>query len=116
MVRYAHGGRHPVRPCPDPQPGHQASASGRAWPSRRDRSPRRRPSASDPGGGTLLADPAGNTPGRPWLRRAHRGGVGGDWLFGGRNRTTAFGEQPMIDFYYWPTPNGWKVAIMLEEC
>ncbi len=22
----------------------------------------------------------------------------------------------MIDFYYWPTPNGWKVAIMLEEC
>lgn len=22
----------------------------------------------------------------------------------------------MIDFYYSPTPNGWKVAIMLEEC
>ena len=22
----------------------------------------------------------------------------------------------MIDFYYAPTPNGWKVAIMLEEC
>ena len=22
--------------------------------------------------------------------------------------------QP-IDFYYWPTPNGWKVSIMLEE-
>jgi len=22
----------------------------------------------------------------------------------------------MIDFYYWPTPNGWKVAIMIEEC
>jgi GST-like protein len=21
----------------------------------------------------------------------------------------------MIDFHYWPTPNGWKVAIMLEE-
>ena len=21
----------------------------------------------------------------------------------------------MIDFYYWPTPNGWRVAIMLEE-
>lgn len=21
----------------------------------------------------------------------------------------------MIDFYYWPTPNGWKVAILLEE-
>jgi GST-like protein len=22
----------------------------------------------------------------------------------------------VIDFYYWPTPNGWKVATMLEEC
>jgi GST-like protein len=21
-----------------------------------------------------------------------------------------------IDIYYWPTPNGWKVSIMLEEC
>ncbi|MEM7744048.1 MAG: glutathione S-transferase N-terminal domain-containing protein [Pseudomonadota bacterium] len=21
----------------------------------------------------------------------------------------------MIDFYYWPTPNGWKVAMLLEE-
>src|SRR5438552_6940608 len=23
---------------------------------------------------------------------------------------------PMIDLYYWPTPNGWKISIMLEEC
>jgi len=22
----------------------------------------------------------------------------------------------LIDVYYWPTPNGWKVTIMLEEC
>lgn len=22
----------------------------------------------------------------------------------------------MIDAYYWPTPNGWKATIMLEEC
>ena len=22
----------------------------------------------------------------------------------------------MIDLYYWPTPNGWKVSIMLAEC
>lgn len=22
----------------------------------------------------------------------------------------------MIDMYFWPTPNGWKVSIMLEEC
>ena len=25
-------------------------------------------------------------------------------------------EDAVIDFHYWPTPNGWKVAIMLEEC
>jgi GST-like protein len=25
------------------------------------------------------------------------------------------GPKP-IDLYYWPTPNGWKVSIMLEEC
>ena len=24
--------------------------------------------------------------------------------------------QVAIDFYYWPTPNGWKISIMLEEC
>jgi GSH-dependent disulfide-bond oxidoreductase len=24
--------------------------------------------------------------------------------------------ESMIDLYYWPTPNGWKIAIMLEEC
>lgn len=22
----------------------------------------------------------------------------------------------MIDLYYWPTPNGWKISIILEEC
>jgi GSH-dependent disulfide-bond oxidoreductase len=25
-------------------------------------------------------------------------------------------RQSVIDLYYWPTPNGWKVTIMLEEC
>ncbi len=24
--------------------------------------------------------------------------------------------SPTIDLYYWPTPNGWKITIMLEEC
>jgi GST-like protein len=24
-------------------------------------------------------------------------------------------SQP-IDVYYWPTPNGWKITVMLEEC
>ena len=27
----------------------------------------------------------------------------------------AGGKKP-IDLYYWPTPNGWKITIMLEEC
>ena len=21
-----------------------------------------------------------------------------------------------IDLYFWPTPNGWKITLMLEEC
>jgi GST-like protein len=25
-------------------------------------------------------------------------------------------ENEMIDLYYWPTPNGKKVTILLEEC
>jgi hypothetical protein len=25
-------------------------------------------------------------------------------------------ECPMIDLHYWPTPNGKKVTILLEEC
>lgn len=25
-------------------------------------------------------------------------------------------ETMPIDLYFWPTPNGWKVSIMLEEC
>ena len=27
----------------------------------------------------------------------------------------AAGDKP-IDLYFWPTPNGWKITIMLEEC
>jgi len=26
------------------------------------------------------------------------------------------GKAKPIDLYYWPTPNGWKISIMLEEC
>ncbi len=25
-------------------------------------------------------------------------------------------SQKAIDLYYWPTPNGWKISIMPEEC
>ena len=28
----------------------------------------------------------------------------------------AAAPQKPIDLYYWPTPNGWKITIMLEEC
>ncbi len=30
-------------------------------------------------------------------------------------RTNSRGAKP-IELYYWPTPNGWKISIMLEEC
>src|SRR5262249_42723916 len=30
-------------------------------------------------------------------------------------RRDASADKP-IELYYWPTPNGWKVSIMLEEC
>ena len=32
------------------------------------------------------------------------------------NKRTRAGSKKPIDLYYWPTPNGWKVTIMLEEC
>lgn len=28
----------------------------------------------------------------------------------------ASAPQKPIELYYWPTPNGWKISIMLEEC
>ena len=31
-----------------------------------------------------------------------------------RHAMAASAQQP-IDLYYWPTPNGWKITIMLEE-
>ena len=31
------------------------------------------------------------------------------------NRRRAAARAP-IELYYWPTPNGWKISIMLEEC
>ncbi|MGE3147702.1 MAG: glutathione S-transferase N-terminal domain-containing protein [Pseudorhodoplanes sp.] len=33
----------------------------------------------------------------------------------GSSKRTARPPKP-IDLYYWPTPNGWKITIMLEEC
>jgi GST-like protein len=31
-------------------------------------------------------------------------------------RAAAQSRKPPVDLYYWPTPNGWKISIMLEEC
>jgi GST-like protein len=31
-------------------------------------------------------------------------------------RDRAPGRKQPIALYYWPTPNGWKISIMLEEC
>lgn len=31
-------------------------------------------------------------------------------------RRSSSAKQRPIEHYYWPTPNGWKTAIMLEEC
>ena len=33
-----------------------------------------------------------------------------------RAKTKTRAKQRPIDLYYWPTPNGWKISIMLEEC
>ncbi len=34
----------------------------------------------------------------------------------GKRKTPAAKRQRPIELYYWPTPNGWKISIMLEEC
>jgi GST-like protein len=34
----------------------------------------------------------------------------------GSAKAPAAKKQRPIEHYYWPTPNGWKTAIMLEEC
>jgi GST-like protein len=31
-------------------------------------------------------------------------------------RTGARSTRTPIDLYFWPTPNGWKITVMLEEC
>ena len=33
-----------------------------------------------------------------------------------KTKTASNKKQKAIELYYWPTPNGWKVSIMLEEC
>ena len=33
-----------------------------------------------------------------------------------KTRRQSAGADKPIELYYWPTPNGWKISIMLEEC
>ena len=33
-----------------------------------------------------------------------------------RPKAPARRRETPIELYYWPTPNGWKISIMLEEC
>ena len=33
-----------------------------------------------------------------------------------RKRAGRSARRAPIELYYWPTPNGWKISIMLEEC
>src|SRR5437899_146612 len=72
------------------------------------RASRRRPLAS-------AAPPrcSASTPARFWPSGATPRPRSTSWSRVARPRRQ---RDPMIDFYYWPTPNGWKVSIMLEEC
>jgi GST-like protein len=53
-------------------------------------------------------------PRKPSRKVTSRRVAAGSAAAGAAARPTA-GRKP-IDLYYWPTPNGWKITIMLEEC
>src|SRR3954466_2772257 len=42
------------------------------------------------------------------------GGAAGDHV-GGQTRRRELSMSRPIELYYWPTPNGWKISIALEE-
>jgi GST-like protein len=46
---------------------------------------------------------------------SHAKPVGGTKRRSAQQRTARHRPQP-IELHYWPTPNGWKISIMLEEC
>jgi GST-like protein len=58
---------------------------------------------------------AGRTkkPGRAKAGNSNRNAKSGSARLG---RSAASRGAKPIDLYYWPTPNGWKITIMLEEC
>src|SRR5262249_29680293 len=89
----------------------------RKWHRGGDRPPRRRTLAPSATRGAFLRHSYGHASRRAGLGRTHRRNPRRARLFRDRHHRTSYGRgRGMIDFYYWPTPNGWKVSIMLEEC
>src|SRR6188768_1131541 len=48
-------------------------------------------------------------------KQTGRGGMAAGARKKPSRRRAGRGPKP-IDLYFWPTPNGWKITIMLEEC
>ncbi len=82
----------------------------------RNRAPGCRAAAPGAAGRPVLRHAGDNPPRRSGVGRTDGRGARRTGLFPGRYRGTGSkGARRVIDFYYWPTPNGWKVSIMLEE-
>src|SRR5207302_4575685 len=123
MARQADRRGRAVRPGADAQRDDSAPACAGAGTPRGIRASKGRKAAPIARGGAVFENAAEHPPRRPGARRRYRGGARRARLFrrryrraARRRRVRAGGTEPVIDFYYWPTPNGWKVAIMLEEC
>jgi hypothetical protein len=63
--------------------------------------------------GVKLAHYALSPGAKPWNSRAEIA-KRRDYARSGRDANN--GAKRLIDLYYWPTPNGHKVTILLEEC
>jgi GST-like protein len=50
------------------------------------------------------------------LRSAQKATQAGKTRAAAARKGVAAPRQRPIELYYWPTPNGWKISIMLEEC
>ena len=117
MAGAADRARRALRPGADAHAAAVAPAGPGQRHRRGGRPSRRRAAAPGPPGGPLLGNAGGAGPPRARARRRHAGGAGrGRAVRGGHRGPGAGTGGGMIDFHYWPTPNGWKVSIMLEEC
>ena len=97
------------------------SAGGGKRADRRDRASARRMAAPGAHASGLLRHAGGASARRAGPRRRHERDPGRGRLLRRGDRGAARegrGDRggTMITFFYAPTPNGWKVAIMLEEC